>query len=76
MVLYVADLYILNDYAYTSSVTAMLNKISLPTLESHRKIRAGSRKVVGGGVGGGALKSRGLNREAQAARGGEYERGV
>ena len=30
--------YVLNDYAYTSSVTAMQNKLKLPTLETRRNI--------------------------------------
>ena len=38
MVQHRAVRYILNDYAFTSSVTAMLKKLKLPTLENRRKI--------------------------------------
>ena len=38
MVQHRAVRYIFNDYGTTSSVTAMLNKLSLPTLENRRKI--------------------------------------
>ena len=38
MVQHRAAWYIFNGYAYTSSVTAMLNKIGLPTLENRRKM--------------------------------------
>ena len=38
MVQHRAVRYILNDYAFTSSITEMLDKISLPTLENRRKI--------------------------------------
>ena len=38
MVQHRAVRYILNDYAFTSSVTEMLDKIGLPTLENRRKI--------------------------------------
>ena len=38
MVLHKAVRYIFNDYQHTSSITSMLNKLSLPTLEKRRKI--------------------------------------
>ena len=38
MVQHRAVRYIFNDYQHTSSITSMLNKLSLPTLEERRKI--------------------------------------
>ena len=38
MVQHRAVRYIFNDYQHTSSITSMLNKLSLPTLEKRRKI--------------------------------------
>ena len=38
MVQHRAVRYILNDYAFTSSVTAMLKKLKIPTLENRRRI--------------------------------------
>ena len=38
MVKHRAERYIFNDYQHTSSITSMLNKLSLPTLEKRRKI--------------------------------------